>query len=129
MTKDERVERAQCPKSPTGRHTLVTPEEPSSQYYGVCKWCGCQCEICGAYLSDVIGARAHINDYGVESGTDAQAANMEDILVTRYENLLPTMMTTNMDWSQLPERIASRFDDRQLSRRVHNEAPDYRGQK
>ena len=70
-----------------------------------------------------------IDDYGVESGTDAQAANMEDILVTRYENLLPTMMTTNMDWSQLPERIASRFDDRQLSRRVHNEAPDYRAQK
>ena len=40
MTKDERVERAQCPKSPTGRHTLVTPEEPNIQYYGVCKWCG-----------------------------------------------------------------------------------------
>ena len=24
--------------------------------------CGCQCEICGAYLPDVIGARAHINE-------------------------------------------------------------------
>ena len=70
-----------------------------------------------------------IDDYGIESGTDAQAANMEDILVTRYEQLLPTMMATNLTWSDLPERIASRFDDRQLARRVHNEAPDYRGTK
>lgn len=70
-----------------------------------------------------------IDDYGVEHGTDAQDANMEDILVTRYEQLRPTMMTTNLTWSELPVRIASRFDDRTLARRVENAAPDYRGQK
>jgi len=70
-----------------------------------------------------------VDDYGVEHGTDAQDANMEDILVTRYERLMPTMMTTNLTWSELPARIASRFDDRELARRVENTAPDYRSQK
>ncbi len=70
-----------------------------------------------------------IDDYGVEHGTDAQDGNMEDILVTRYERLLPVMMTTNLTWSELPGRIASRFDDRGLARRVQNAAPDYRSQK
>jgi DNA replication protein DnaC len=70
-----------------------------------------------------------VDDYGVEAGTDAQDANMEDILVTRYENLMMTMMATNLTWSELPPRIASRFDDRELARRVENAAPDYRSKK
>jgi DNA replication protein DnaC len=70
-----------------------------------------------------------IDDYGVEKGTDAQDANMEEILVTRYERFLQTMMATNLTWSELPERIASRFQDREMARIVRNDAGDYRGKK
>ena len=70
-----------------------------------------------------------LDDYGIESGTPEQDANMDDILVTRFEWQAATMMTTNLTWSQMPGRIASRFDDRQLSRRIQNTAPDYRREK
>jgi DNA replication protein DnaC len=70
-----------------------------------------------------------LDDYGIESGTPEQEANMDDILVSRFEWQLATMMTSNLMWSQFPGRLASRFDDRVLSRRIQNAAPDYRRKK
>jgi len=64
-----------------------------------------------------------------EKGSEWEWARLEEILVYRYENVLPTMATTNLQPSGLPERIASRFKDTGMSRIVHNAGGDYRGQK
>jgi len=64
-----------------------------------------------------------------ERGSEWEWARLEEILVYRYENVLPTMCTTNLQPSELPERIASRFNDTAMSRIVHNAGGDYRGQK
>jgi DNA replication protein DnaC len=64
-----------------------------------------------------------------EKGSEWEWARLEEILVWRYENLMPTMATTNLQPSELPERIASRFGDTAMSRIVHNAGGDYRGQK
>ena len=64
-----------------------------------------------------------------EPASEWEWARVEELLVARYERMLPTMVVTNLDWSQLPERLASRFDDREMARRIENTAPDYRSQK
>jgi DNA replication protein DnaC len=64
-----------------------------------------------------------------EPASEWEWARIEELLVARYERLLPTMVVTNLDWASLPERIASRFDDRAIARRVENTAPDYRREK
>ena len=64
-----------------------------------------------------------------EKGSEWEWARMEELLVFRYENVMPTMFCTNLDLPDLPERIRSRFGDRELSRIVENKAEDYRGQK
>lgn len=67
-----------------------------------------------------------LDDYGVEYGSEWEAAKLDEILTARFDNLKPTVMTTNKDKNQLPDRIRSRFEDGQLSRTVHNAAPDFR---
>lgn len=64
-----------------------------------------------------------------EKGSEWEWSRIEEIIVWRYENVLPTMATTNLQPSELPERIASRFNDTAMSRIVHNAGGDYRGQK
>ncbi len=64
-----------------------------------------------------------------EKGSEWEWARMEELLVFRYENVMPTMCCTNLDLPDLPERIRSRFGDRELSRIVENKAEDYRGKK
>ena len=64
-----------------------------------------------------------------EKGSEWEWARIEELLVWRYENVMPTMCCTNLDLPDLPERIRSRFGDRELSRIVENKAGDYRGQK
>jgi DNA replication protein DnaC len=54
---------------------------------------------------------------------------IEQLLVARYDPPKPTMVVTNLDWRDLPPRIASRFQDTALSRIVRNDAGDYRGKK
>lgn len=63
-----------------------------------------------------------------EKGSEWEWGRLEEILVWRYENVQPTMCTTNLQPSQLPERIASRFGDTAMSRMVLNGGRDYRGQ-
>ena len=62
----------------------------------------------------------------LDKETEAQSYNVEDILLARYESVLPTMVVTNVDISQVPPRIASRFQDIHMSRCVANTAVDYR---
>lgn len=76
-------------------------------------------------IDDIGAGMKHPN----EKGSEWEWARLEEILVYRYENVLPTMATTNLQPSELPERIASRFKDSGMSRIVHNAGGDYRGQK
>jgi DNA replication protein DnaC len=70
-----------------------------------------------------------MDEWRLDRENEAQTSNIEDILLARYENVLPTMVVTNVDITQLPPRIASRFQDVQMSRCIANTAPDYRVQK
>ena len=51
---------------------------------------------------------------------------LEDIIDYRYERRLFTVLTTNLDIKQFPERILSRFRERSRSRLILNEAVDQR---
>lgn len=48
------------------------------------------------------------------------------IINYRYSESLPTMMTSNFDLDQIPQRIVSRFNERPLGRVVLDYAPDFR---
>ena len=70
-----------------------------------------------------------LDEWRLDRETEAQTGNIEDILLARYESLIPTMVTTNVDIAQVPGRIASRFQDARNSRCIANTAQDYRRQK
>jgi len=57
---------------------------------------------------------------------DWEWGELEDIIDYRYERNMFTIVTTNLDIKQFPERILSRFRDRSKARLVLNEAPDQR---
>ena len=73
--------------------------------------------------------RSHliIDDVGMGgSGSEWEYGQLEEIVVTRYRDRLFTIMTTNRDLTELPERIVSRFRELGIGMIVLNEAPDYR---
>lgn len=51
---------------------------------------------------------------------------LEDIIDYRYEHRLFTIVTTNLDIKQFPERILSRFRDKSRARLILNESADFR---
>ena len=53
----------------------------------------------------------------------------EEIINYRYRNNLPTVVTTNLDISKLPDRAVSRFRDALKGRCVLDDAGDYRPRK
>jgi len=55
-----------------------------------------------------------------------ESAVLEELVDYRYRNELPTVMTTNKDIKEFPERVLSRFCDREVSNIVRNEGRDYR---
>lgn len=71
-----------------------------------------------------------IDDVGMGSAGSAwEWGELEDIVNYRYRRQLPTVITTNLDAKDLPDRVVSRFRDAQTSRLVFNEADDYRPKK
>lgn len=71
--------------------------------------------------------RLLIDDLGAGStGSDWQWGVWEAIISYRYGHRLMTVITTNLDISQIPERIVSRFADKDVARTVLNKATDYR---
>lgn len=60
------------------------------------------------------------------SGSEWEYGQLEEIVVVRYRERLFTIMTTNRDPSELPERIVSRFRDPEVGMVVLNEGEDYR---
>lgn len=67
-----------------------------------------------------------LDDFGMNYGTGWEIPRLEELLDYRLRAYLPTMMTTNLNLSDLPERISSRFSDTEYSCCVYNAAPDYR---
>ena len=67
-----------------------------------------------------------LDDFGAEQGTPWQQTILEEIINHRYANSLHTIVTTNKDVEKIPGPILSRFHDQQMSKRVLNQAGDYR---
>ena len=70
-----------------------------------------------------------LDDYKPEYQSEWAASRLEEIIDFRYRNLLLTMMTTNRNLTELPERITSRFSDNEIAKRVLNSGKDYRRRK
>ena len=75
-----------------------------------------------------------LDDYGrrnpktgePEYGSLWEQSVIEDLIDERYRARRITVLCTNLDISELPERIGSRFSDPEVSVKVLNEAGDYR---
>lgn len=67
-----------------------------------------------------------IDDYGVEYGSDWESAKFDELMTSRFATAKPTVLITNKELTELPERIQSRFNDKVIARAVHNSAGDYR---
>jgi len=71
--------------------------------------------------------RLIIDDVGMGgSGSEWEFGQLEEIVVVRYRERLFTILTTNRDLTELPERIVSRFRDPDVGRVILNSADDYR---
>jgi len=71
-----------------------------------------------------------IDDVGMGgSGSEWEYGQLEEIVVARYRERLFTIMTTNRDLSELPERVVSRFRDPDVGVVILNQGADYRRQK
>jgi len=69
-----------------------------------------------------------IDDYGVEYGSEWEMAKFDELMTSRYATAKPTVLVTNKELTELPERIQSRFTDKMMARAVHNSAADFRSQ-
>lgn len=67
-----------------------------------------------------------LDDYGIEYGSRWEQSVIEDLIDERYRARRITVLCTNLDISELPERIGSRFSDPEVAVKVLNEGADYR---
>ncbi len=74
--------------------------------------------------------RLIVDDIGA-GGSDSEFGDrvLETIVGARYGRQLLTIMTSNREFSELPERVKSRFEDTVTSYLVLNEGEDFRPQK
>ncbi|MBA7590759.1 hypothetical protein ES708_32896 [subsurface metagenome] len=63
------------------------------------------------------------------SGSEWELGQLEEIIAIRYRERLFTILTTNRDLTELPERVVSRFKDPDVGRVVLNDGADYRRRK
>ena len=70
-----------------------------------------------------------IDDYGVQYGTDWESAKFDELMTSRYATGKPTVLITNKELTELPERIRSRFQDKVMARASHNSAGDFRSKR
>ncbi len=68
-----------------------------------------------------------LDDLGAQNATAWALEKLYQILNHRYNNRLPTVITTNVPLEDLDPRLRSRLTDESLVRRVAITAPDYRG--
>ena len=76
------------------------------------------------------GDRLIIDDIGA-GGSDTEFGDkvLDSIVCARYGRELLTIMSTNRDIENLPERVISRLKDKSTSFLLYNRAADYRGRK
>jgi len=70
-----------------------------------------------------------LDDFGTERSTPFAEDKLFQIINYRYEERLPTIITTSLDFGDIVEsrpRIASRLGDRNVVIRLPMNAPDYR---
>ena len=67
-----------------------------------------------------------LDDYGVNFGSEWELSKIDEIFTARFRDEKITVITTNLDFAALPERIRSRFMDSQLSVAVLNKGIDQR---
>jgi DNA replication protein DnaC len=67
-----------------------------------------------------------LDDLGAETATPWALDKLYQVLDHRYTWRLPTVVTTNVKWTSIPERVRSRLKDSALGKVVMNAAPDYR---
>lgn len=71
-----------------------------------------------------------LDDVGTAgSFTDFSLNQLERIMLARYRDNLLTVITTNLDFEEIPKFVKSRFGDAVKARIVINDAPDYRPEK
>ncbi|MGQ9552596.1 MAG: ATP-binding protein [Anaerolineae bacterium] len=68
-----------------------------------------------------------LDDLGAQNTTPWALEKLYQILNFRYNNRLPTVITTNADLEDLDPRLRSRLTDALLVKHVAISAPDYRG--
>jgi DNA replication protein DnaC len=67
-----------------------------------------------------------MDDWGVNYGTDWEWGKMDEIVTHRYRAEILTVFITNLDPTNVPERVLSRFSDTHLSVMVSNTGADHR---
>lgn len=71
--------------------------------------------------------RLILDDVGMGgSGSEWEYGQLEEIIGVRYRERLFTILTTNRNLTELPERIVSRFNDPEVGRVILNSAGDFR---
>lgn len=71
--------------------------------------------------------RLLIDDYGMGSkDSEWSKSILETVVDHRYHERLPTVITTNIDVTELPQRVYSRFCDKELAKIIINRGKDYR---
>jgi len=68
-----------------------------------------------------------LDDFGAQNATDWALEKLYQILNHRYNNRLPTVITTNVPLEDIDPRLRSRLTDESLVRTAAITAPDYRG--
>jgi len=67
-----------------------------------------------------------LDDLGTQNATPWAREKLFQIINFRYIHKLPTVITTNLDMTQIEDRISSRLQDRNLVIKLQIDAPDYR---
>ena len=91
--------------------------QPVSQYETILA-AYCEADV---LLMDDIGAAGSNSDFGFRI--------LEDIVCARYARERTAILVSNIDITQLPDRITSRLNDKSLCYLVLNQAEDYRKRK
>jgi len=67
-----------------------------------------------------------LDDLGTENTTPWAREKLYQIFNHRYNEQLPTVVTSNQDFKRIEERVLSRMLDTRLTRYLHIDAADYR---
>ena len=67
-----------------------------------------------------------LDDLGTENTTPWAREKLYQIFNHRYNEQLPTVITSNQDFKRIEERVLSRILDTRLTRYLHIDAEDFR---